>query len=165
VSAEYANYRKRVDRDRLVVREQALINVLVALLPVLDDIGRAREHGELVGGFEKVAQSLESIVTKLGLVAFGTEGEAFDPNVHDAKQLIQSAEVTEPTCIHILQPGYKVGDRIIRPAWVIVAQPADDVEPADDAGPGAAGAGQPDEADLPSGPDEAGSQESREDED
>src|SRR6516165_2430695 len=158
VSAEYANYRKRVDRDRVVVREQALANVLVALLPVLDDIGRAQEHGELVGGFEKVAQSLESIVTKLGLVAFGNDGEPFDPNVHEAVSLIQSAGVTEPTCIQILQPGYKVGDRIVRPARVIVAEP-------DDAGPGAAVADQPDEAGLPSGPDEAGPQENREDED
>jgi molecular chaperone GrpE len=158
VSAEYANYRKRVERDRLVVREQALANVLVALLPVLDDIGRAQEHGELVGGFEKVAQSLESIVTKLGLVAFGNEGEPFDPNVHEAVSLIQSAGVTEPTCIKILQPGYMVGERIVRPARVIVAEP-------DDAGPGAAGADQPDEDGLPSGPDEAGPQENREDED
>ena len=158
VSAEYANYRKRVDRDRVVVREQALANVLVALLPVLDDIGRAQEHGELVGGFEKVAQSLESIVTKLGLVAFGNEGEPFDPNVHEAVSLIQSAGVTEPTCIQILQPGYKVGDRIVRPARVIVAEP-------DDEGPSAAGTDQPDEAGLPSGPDEAGPQENREDED
>ena len=158
VSAEYANYRKRVDRDRVAVREQALANVLVALLPVLDDIGRAQEHGELVGGFEKVAQSLESIVTKLGLVAFGNEGEPFDPNVHEAVSLIQSAGVTEPTCIQILQPGYKVGDRIVRPARVIVAEP-------DDEGPSAAGTDQPDEAGLPSGPDEAGPQENREDED
>src|SRR5215831_6946250 len=159
VSAEYANYRKRVDRDRLAVREQALANVLGTLLPVLDDIGRAREHGELVGGFEKVAQSLESIVTKLGLVAFGTEGEPFDPNVHEAVSLTQSTGVTEPTCVNILQPGYKVGERIIRPARVIVA------EPDDDAGTGAAMTGQPDEARLPDGPDEAGAQESREDED
>jgi molecular chaperone GrpE len=158
VSAEYANYRKRVDRDRVAVREQALANVLVALLPVLDDIGRAQEHGELVGGFEKVAQSLESIVTKLGLAAFGNEGEPFDPNVHEAVSLIQSAGVTEPTCIQILQPGYKVGDRIVRPARVIVAEP-------DDAGPYAVGADQPDEAGLPSGPDETGPQENREDED
>ena len=158
VSAEYANYRKRVDRDRLVVREQALANVLVALLPVLDDIGRAKEHGELVGGFEKVAQSLESIVTKLGLVAYGNEGEPFDPNVHEAVSLIQSAGVTEPTCIQILQPGYKVGDRIVRPARVIVAEP-------DDTGPDTVGADQPDEAGLPSGPDETGPQENREDED
>ena len=158
VSAEYANYRKRVDRDRLVVREQALANVLVALLPVLDDIGRAREHGELVGGFEKVAQSLEAIVTKLGLVTFGSEGEPFDPNVHEAVSLTQSAGVTEATCVHILQPGYMVGERIVRPARVIVAEP-------DDAGPDAVGADQPDEAGLPSEPDEAGPQENREDED
>jgi|SRR5689334_608899 len=157
VSAEYANYRKRVDRDRVAVREQALANVLVALLPVLDDIGRAKEHGELVGGFEKVAQSLESIVTKLGLVAFGNEGEPFDPNVHEAVSLIQSAGVTEPTCIQILQPGYMVGDRIVRPARVIVAEP-------DDAGPGAVEADQLDEAGLPD-PDEPGPQENREDED
>jgi len=105
-----------------------------------------------------VAQSLESIVTKLGLVAFGNEGEPFDPNVHEAVSLIQSAGVTEPTCIQILQPGYKVGDRIVRPARVIVAEP-------DDEGPSAAGTDQPDEAGLPSGPDEAGPQENREDED
>src|SRR5215467_6977769 len=159
VTAEYANYRKRVDRDRLAVREQALANVLNALLPVLDDIGRAREHGELVGGFEKVAESLESAVTKLGLVAFGSEGEPFDPNVHEAVSFTESAGVTELTCAHIVQPGYMVGERIVRPARVIVA------EPDDDAGTGAAMTGQPDEARLPDGPDEAGAQESREDED
>src|SRR5579859_255396 len=155
LSAEYANYRKRVERDRLVVREQALANVLVALLPVLDDIGRAREHGELVGGFEKVAQSLESIVTKLGLVSFGTEGEPFDPNVHEALTHSYSTSVTEPTCVQILQPGYKVGERIIRPARVAVAEPGDEAETA----------GQPDETGQPGGPDEAGTQESRADED
>jgi len=100
---------------------------------------------------------LESIVTKLGLVAFGNEGEPFDPNVHEAVSLIQSAGVTEPTCIQILQPGYKVGDRIVRPARVIVAEP-------DDAGPDIVGADQPDEAGLPTGP-ETGPQENREDED
>ena len=152
VSAEYANYRKRVDRDRLVIREQALANVLISLLPVLDDIGRARAHGELVGGFEKVAQSLESIVTKLGLVAFGTEGEPFDPNVHEALTHSYSTAVTEPTCVQILQPGYKVGERIVRPARVAVAEPEE-------------GTAEPDESGLPGGPGKAGSQESREDED
>jgi molecular chaperone GrpE len=149
VSAEYANYRKRVDRDRLVVREQALANVLVALLPVLDDIGRAREHGELSGGFKSVAESLESTVTKLGLVSFGTEGEPFDPNVHEALTHSYSTAVTEPTCVQILQPGYKVGERIVRPARVAVAEPEE-------------GTAAPDEAGLADG---AGSQESREDED
>jgi len=149
VSAEYANYRKRVDRDRLVVREQALANVLVALLPVLDDIGRAREHGELSGGFKSVAESLESTVTKLGLVSFGTEGEPFDPNVHEALTHSYSTAVTEPTCVQILQPGYKVGERIVRPARVAVAEPEE-------------GTAAPDEDGRPNG---AGSQESREDED
>jgi len=129
VSAEYANYRKRVERDRMAVREQALANVLAALLPVLDDIGRAREHGELVGGFKSVADSLESAATKLGLVSFGDEGEPFDPNVHEALTHSYSADVTEPTCIAILQPGYKVGERILRPARVAVAEPEDPAEP------------------------------------
>ncbi len=123
VSAEYANYRKRVERDRLAVREQALANVLAGLLPVLDDIGRAREHGELVGGFKSVADSLESIVTKLGLTSFGEVGEAFDPRVHEALMHSYSAEVSEPTAITILQPGYRVGERILRPARVAVAEP------------------------------------------
>ena len=152
VSAEYANYRKRVDRDRLVVREQALANVLVALLPVLDDIGRAREHGELSGGFKSVAESLESTVTKLGLTTFGTEGEAFDPNVHEALTHSYSTSVTEPTCVQILQPGYKVGERIVRPARVAVAEPEE-------------GTVAPEEAELADDPDMAGSQENREDED
>ena len=152
VTAEYANYRKRVDRDRLAVREQALANVLNALLPVLDDIGRAREHGELVGGFKSVAESLESAVTKLGLSSFGTEGEPFDPTVHEALTHSYSADVTEPTCVHILQPGYMVGERILRPARVAVAEPDDSVAPSNSG----------DEA-RPAGG--AGSQENREDDD
>ena len=84
LSAEYANYRKRVERDRVAVREQALANVLYGLLPVLDDIGRAREHEELVGGFKSVAESLETTVAKLGLERFGENGEPFDPKVHEA---------------------------------------------------------------------------------
>jgi molecular chaperone GrpE len=152
VSAEYANYRKRVERDRLAVREQALADVLSSLLPVLDNIGLAREHGELTGGFEKVAGLLDSIVTKLGLVAFGTEGEPFDPRVHDARDSTISTEVTEPTCVQIMLPGYKVGERILRPAQVKVANPDDSAAPS-------AGAHEP-----PTG-GEAGAQESREDED
>jgi len=133
VTAEYANYRKRVDRDRMAVREQALANVLSALLPVLDDIGRARDAGELVGGFKSVADSLESAVTKLGLSTFGTEGEAFDPKVHEALTHSYSADVAEATCVQILQPGYKVGDRILRPARVAVAEPDDSAAPDSDA--------------------------------
>ena len=116
VTAEYANYRKRVERDRQAVREQAVANVLSGLLPVLDDIGRAREHGELVGGFKSVAESLEAAVTKLGLDSFGESGEPFDPKVHEALMHAYSADVTEPTCVQVLQPGYRVGERILRPA-------------------------------------------------
>jgi molecular chaperone GrpE len=125
VTAEYANYRKRVERDRVAVREQALANVLSGLLPVLDDIGRAREHGELVGGFKSVAESLESAMAKLGLDSFGEQGEPFDPKVHEALMHSYSPDVTEPTCVQILQPGYRVGDRVLRPARVAVAEPSE----------------------------------------
>jgi molecular chaperone GrpE len=125
LQAEYANYRKRVERDRAAVREQALASVLSELLPVLDDIGRAREHDELTGGFKAVAEALEAAVTKLGLTPFGEAGEPFDPNVHEALMHSYSADVTEPACVQILQPGYRVGDRILRPARVAVAEPTD----------------------------------------
>jgi molecular chaperone GrpE len=138
LQAEYANYRKRVERDRLAVREQALANVLHELLPVLDDIGRAREHGELSGGFKSVAESLESIAVKLGLTSYGENGDPFDPVLHEALMHEYSDEVSEPTCVRILQPGYRVGERIIRPARVAVA------EPAAEAGPPDAGSVEPD---------------------
>jgi molecular chaperone GrpE len=140
LQAEYANYRKRVERDRLAVREQALANVLTELLPVLDDIGRAREHGELSGGFKSVAESLESAVVKLGLTSYGEDGEPFDPKLHEALMHSYSPDVTETTCVRILQPGYKVGDRILRAARVAVAEP-----------------GEP-ESDVPGGPDEIADQ-------
>ena len=153
VTAEYANYRKRVERDRVAVREQALANVLYGLLPVLDDIGRAREHGELVGGFKSVAESLEATVTKLGLDSFGENGEPFDPNVHEALMHSYSNDVTEPTCVQILQPGYRVGERILRPARVAVAEPAVADGTSESAEPGESW---PDEPDGPDGPDGPG---------
>ena len=130
VQAEYANYRKRVERDRAAVRELAVASVLTELLPVLDDIGRAREHGELVGGFAKVSEVLASVLGKLGLESFGTKGDPFDPTVHEALMHSYSSEVTETTCVEILQLGYRLGDRILRPARVAVAEPA---EPEQDA--------------------------------
>ena len=139
VTAEYANYRKRVERDRAAVREQAVANVLSGLVPVLDDIGRAREHEELVGGFKSVAESLEAAVTKLGLESFGEDGEPFDPKVHEALMHSYSPKVTEPTCIKILQPGYRVGERILRPARVEVAEPGEAEAPDEPDGPGADG--------------------------
>jgi molecular chaperone GrpE len=129
LQAEYSNYRKRVERDRVIVREQALANVLSELLPVLDDIGRAREHDELNGGFKQVAEALEGTVSKLGLQSFGTPGEPFDPNVHEALMHSYSPDVTEPTAVQILQPGYGIGERILRPARVAVAEPGGEAEP------------------------------------
>jgi molecular chaperone GrpE len=124
LQAEYANYRKRVDRDRATVREQAVSSALSELLPVLDAIGQAREHGELSGGFKSVADSLQSAVGKLGLVSYGQRGDAFDPKIHEALASSYSPDVTEDTCVEIFQPGYKVGERILRPARVAVAAPA-----------------------------------------
>jgi molecular chaperone GrpE len=124
LQAEYANYRKRVDRDRAAVREQAVASTLAGLIPVLDAIDKAREHGELSGGFEKVADSLQSALGKLGLVTYGEKGDPFDPNIHEALTGFPSPDVAEDTCFEILFPGYKVGDRILRPAKVAVAKPA-----------------------------------------
>src|SRR5215467_9297783 len=124
LQAEYANYRKRVDRDRAAVRDQAAAATLTGLLPVLDAIDQAREHGELSGGFKSVADSLQAALGRLGLVAYGERGDPFDPKIHEALMHSYSPDVTEDTCVEILQSGYKVGDRILRPARVAVAEPA-----------------------------------------
>jgi molecular chaperone GrpE len=124
LQAEYANYRKRVDRDRAAVREQAVVGTLTGLLPVLDAIDQAREHGELSGGFKSVADSLQAALSRLGLVTYGDKGDPFDPKIHEALIHSYSADVTEDTCVEILQPGYKVGERILRPARVAVAEPS-----------------------------------------
>ncbi|MGA5439707.1 nucleotide exchange factor GrpE [Streptomyces griseoincarnatus] len=123
LQAEFQNYRRRVERDRAAVKESAVANLLTEVLPVLDDIGRAREHGELVGGFKSVAESLETTVAKLGLQQFGKEGEPFDPTIHEALMHSYAPDVTETTCVAILQPGYRIGERTIRPARVAVAEP------------------------------------------
>jgi molecular chaperone GrpE len=124
LQAEYANYRKRVDRDRATVREQAIAGALTELLPVLDAIGQARDHGELSGGFKSVADSLQAAVGKLGLVSYGQRGDPFDPKIHEALTHTYSQDVAEDTCVEIFQPGYKVGERILRAARVAVAEPA-----------------------------------------
>ncbi|WP_030977678.1 MULTISPECIES: nucleotide exchange factor GrpE [unclassified Streptomyces] len=130
LQAEYQNYRRRVERDRVTVKEIAVAGLLSELLPVLDDVGRAREHGELVGGFKSVAESLETVVAKLGLQQFGTEGEPFDPTIHEALMHSYAPDVTETTCVAILQPGYRIGERTIRPARVAVAEPQPGAAPA-----------------------------------
>ncbi|WP_431974529.1 nucleotide exchange factor GrpE [Micromonospora haikouensis] len=123
VTAEYANYRKRVDRDRSLVQEQATGSVLAALLPILDDLDRAREHGDLVGPFGTVAEQLTTALGKFGLSAFGEQGDPFDPTRHEAVAHQTSADVTEPTCVQVMRRGYQLGERLLRPAMVAVADP------------------------------------------
>ncbi|GAA0808639.1 nucleotide exchange factor GrpE [Spirilliplanes yamanashiensis] len=123
VTAEYANYRKRVDRDRGVAAEQTTGAVLSALLPVLDDLDRAREHGDLVGPFATVAEQLAAATAKFGLTGFGEKGDPFDPTRHEAVAHLTSADVKEPTCIDVMRRGYLLGERLLRPAMVAVADP------------------------------------------
>jgi len=123
LSAEYANYRKRVERDRALVTEQATGQVLSELLPVLDDLDRAREHGDLVGAFGAVAEHLLATTAKFGLTAFGEKGDPFDPTRHEAVAHQTSSEVTESTCVEVMRRGYLLGDKLLRPALVAVADP------------------------------------------
>jgi molecular chaperone GrpE len=129
LQAEYANYRRRVERDRQAVGETALASVFANLLPILDDIDRARAHDEVVGGFALVADGIETTLTKLGLERFGDSGEPFDPVIHEAMTHGFSSEVTEPVCSEIYQPGYRVGERVLRPARVAVLEPETAVLP------------------------------------
>lgn len=125
VKAEYDNYRKRTERERQVVVETATAAVLAALLPVLDDLDRARAHGDLTGAFGAVGDSLVAVMTKLGLEPYGTPGDAFDPQVHDA--VLQAAPVAGsdvPVVAEVFRTGYRFAGRPVRPAQVAVAQPA-----------------------------------------
>ena len=123
LQAEYANYRKRVERDRALAHELAIGSVLGEFLSVLDDIERAEAHGELSGGFKSVADQINAITTRIGLEKYGTEGDVFDPNIHEALMHDTSADVAVPTATKILQPGYKFKERILRPARVTVTDP------------------------------------------
>ena len=96
------------------------------LLPVLDDIRSARDHDELTGGFKAVAEEVERITGKYGLETFGTKGDPFDPHIHEALLHAHAEGIDGPTCVEILQPGYRIGDRILRPARVAVAEPDPD---------------------------------------
>ena len=126
VHAEYQNYRKRVERDRAQARTQGASSVLKSLLTVLDDIGRAEQHGELEGGFKAVADQLRQVVAAQGLESFGAEGDAFDPRLHEALfQVGESAEVTTTTVGTVVRTGYRVGEEVLRDAQVGVLQPAE----------------------------------------
>jgi molecular chaperone GrpE len=127
LQAEYVNYRKRVERDRDVARDLAVARVLEALMPVLDDVQLARDHGDLDSGpFAAIADKLESALARFGLQRFGAVGEPFDPAVHEAlmhtqAELDEGVEVT--TVTQVMQPGYRAGDRLLRAARVAVADP------------------------------------------
>jgi molecular chaperone GrpE len=123
LQAEYVNYKRRVDRDRGLVKENATYSVLSSLLPVLDDLDRAREHGELEGGFKAIADSLERTVAGHGLVKFGAPGDEFDPRLHEALMHAYSADVTTTTCQNVVSAGYRMGERVVRPAKVTVVDP------------------------------------------
>jgi molecular chaperone GrpE len=125
--AEYANYKKRVDRDRLLARSGGVEAVVLDLLPVLDSVESAREHSELVGGFKLVADELEKITAKYGLETYGDIGDPFDPQIHDAlMQLPMEGELSGPTVSAVMQRGVKLDGRVIRPARVGVAEPEND---------------------------------------
>jgi molecular chaperone GrpE len=123
LQAEYANYKKRVERDRSLAHELAVSSVLIEMLPILDDIERAQIHGELTGGFKAVADQIASVTERIGLVKYGTAGDEFDPQIHEALLHDTSADVTTSTATKILQPGYKFKERILRPALVAVTDP------------------------------------------
>jgi len=123
LQAEFANYRKRVERDRTLTSEVAISSVLLEFLAILDDLDRAESHGELSGGFKAIAEQITTTTAKLGLEKYGSAPEAFDPNIHEALLHETSSEVRETTVSEILQPGYKYKERILRPARVVVTDP------------------------------------------
>ena len=127
LGAEYANYKRRVDRDRLVARQAGVESVVGDLLPVLDGIELARQHDDMAQGFQLVADELTKVTVKHGLTSFGEVGEPFDPNFHEALMqapLPDGSEVEETTISQVIQIGYRLNDRVLRPARVAVANPA-----------------------------------------
>jgi len=125
LQAEFLNYKRRVDRDRDLVKENATYAALSPITEVLDTIDRAREHEELTGGFKSVVEQLERTVAQAGLVRFGTPGDAFDPSLHEALSHIgEDPDVEVTTCKVIAKAGYRIGDRVVRAAQVLVVDPA-----------------------------------------
>jgi molecular chaperone GrpE len=120
ISAEYSNYRRRVERDRQLVIAVAKAQVAGELLTVVDDIERAQEHGDLSGVFKAVADKLVAGLQAQGLESFGAIGDGFDPDVHEAVQHSTSPDVDKPTVTSVLRRGYRFGERVLRPAMVAV---------------------------------------------
>jgi len=135
LQAEYINYKRRVDRDRDVTRKAGIESVLKDFLPVLDDLRSAREHEELSGGFKAVADEVERVSAKYGLETFGEKGDPFDPNIHEALLHAHATGLSGPTCVEILQAGYRIGDKVLRPARVAVAEPGPEEVVTDEAAP------------------------------
>ena len=130
LQAEFVNYKNRVERDRDVARNSAIAEVLRSLLPVLDDLGRAEAHGDLEGSpFAAVATKLRNAGDKFGLKQFGEKGDKFDPELHNALVQTPSASVTDTRIADVVEYGFMVGDRLLRPAMVAVFIPADDNAP------------------------------------
>ena len=127
LQADFVNYRARVERDRGVERQLAVVETIRAFLPALDDLTRAEAHGDVQDGtpMAAIAQKLKAAGEKFGLKAFGEKGEKFDPEIHEALVQNPSADVTEPTIADVIELGYMVGDRMLRPAKVAVFTPAD----------------------------------------
>jgi molecular chaperone GrpE len=123
VTAEYANYRRRVDRDRALVADQAAERFAAGLFPIVDDIERARDHGDLTGAFKVVADRVLGVLDGLGVEAFGSSGDEFDPALHEAVMHDTSPEVGAPTATTILRQGFRRGDRVLRTAMVAVTEP------------------------------------------
>ncbi|MEX5720685.1 nucleotide exchange factor GrpE [Geodermatophilus maliterrae] len=124
VTAEYANYRRRVDRDRTLVVDQAAERFAAQLFPIVDDIERARDHGDLNGAFKVVADRVLGLLDGLGVEAFGVAGDPFDPSLHEAVLHDTSDEVSVPTATTVLRQGFRRGDRVLRTAMVAVSEPA-----------------------------------------
>ncbi|MGY1835566.1 nucleotide exchange factor GrpE [Blastococcus sp. SYSU DS0510] len=134
VTAEYANYRRRVDRDRALVVDQAAERFAAQLFPIVDDIERARDHGDLTGAFKVVADRVLGLLDGLGVEAFGKAGDEFDPSLHEAVMHDTSAEVSVPTATTVLRQGYRRGERVLRTAMVAVTEPESPAPAAEPAG-------------------------------
>ncbi|GAA1195832.1 nucleotide exchange factor GrpE [Prauserella alba] len=134
VQAEYANYRRRADKEREQLAASGKASLAGDLLPLLDDVERAAQHGDLTGAFKAVADKLVEALEKAGLEPFGVEGDEFDPSVHEAVQHDTSPEVSGPTVTTVLRRGYRFGDRVLRAALVAVTDHEPGEAPAD-AGP------------------------------
>ncbi len=124
VTAEYANYRRRVDRDRGLVVDQAAERFAAQLFPIVDDIERARDHGDLTGAFKVVADRVLGLLDGLGVESFGDAGDPFDPSLHEAVLHDTSDEVSVPTATTVLRRGFRRGDRVLRTAMVSVSEPS-----------------------------------------